>query len=127
MFKFKKYLSILLVVALMAGIAPAFAQSRYGLTQSDAIETTTALALPAGTWVYSLKLYADAGNSFAGVYDAATVGTCTAATIVDELGEATQYDSVEIKYEKPKYFATGVSVVMSTGVLIIDYGPEPTN
>lgn len=127
MFKLKRILSILLVIALLVAVMPAFAQSRYGIRTSDAVQTSTALVLPAKTWVYGIKIFADAGNSFAGIYDVATLGAANYTNVVDEIGEATQYDSAEIKYAKPKYFANGVTVVMTTGVFFIDYGPEPTN
>ena len=121
----KRIVLVLLAIALMVGSTPVFAQSRYSLKTSDAVETSTALVLAAGTWVYGIKIFADASSSFAGVYDCATLGDASASTLVDEIGEATQYDSAEIKYSKPKYFADGVTVVMTTGVLQIEYGPQP--
>jgi hypothetical protein len=121
-------LAVMLIIAFYA-VAPmesVEAQARYGLQRSSAVETSTALVLPAKTWVYGMTIFADAANSFMGIYNAATLGACTATTVKDEIGEATQYDTAEKWYAKPEYFADGVSVVMSTGVGFIYYGPEPS-
>ena len=126
MVKFKIILAILLVMLLSMATVSAFAQARYGIRTSAPVETSTSLVLPAETWVYGIKIYADAGNSFMGVYDVATFGAATNANVEDEIGEATQYDTAESWYPEPKYFANGVSVVMSTGVGFIHYGAEPT-
>ena len=126
MFKFKKIL-VLAMVILLAAAAPAFAQARHGVQSTKGIESSVALKLSAGTWVYGIKLYADAGSSFATIYDAATYVFKTVADAVDEIGEATQYDSQVIWYPKPIYFASGVSVYIATGVVYIFYGPPPSN
>ena len=110
---------------LMINVVPVFAQARHGTRLSAAVQTSTALVLPASTWVYGLKIFADAASSFMGIYDAATLGACTDETVKDEIGEATQYDTAEKHYAKPVYFTNGVSVVMTTGVGWVEYGQEP--
>lgn len=126
MYKLKSILAIL-VIALLLFVTPAFAQARYSLKVSVPIETSTALVLPAGTWVYGVKVYADANSSWAALYDVATIAGADAdeTTRKEELGEATQYDSVEIMYETPIYYTNGVTVKMTTGICFIYYGAEP--
>ena len=122
----RKLLWIAVILVLLAGVSPAFADSgRYGTQLSVAVQTSTALVLPADTWVYGITIFADEASSFMGVYDAATLGACTNATVKDEIGEATQYDTAEKHYTKPIFFTSGVSVVMSTGVAWVEYGPAP--
>lgn len=127
MFKMKgSFIAILLIVGLVATSMIAYAASgRYGIKISDPVETSTALVLPAGTWVYGIKIYADASNSMMALYDTATVAAALVGNAVDEIGEATQHDSKTVWYPKPKYFATGVTVNMVTGVGFIYYGPAP--
>jgi len=125
---FKKVFLILLVAAfVLAGGSPVFAQARYGLTPSNVIETDTALAVAADSWVYELHLYADASNSSASLHDVATVAACSMANAVDDIGEATQYDDTVHILEKPVFLDNGGTVKMTTGQLIIFTGPAPTN
>ena len=126
MFKLKRVSLILLAIVLFVWVTPVFAQARYGLRVSAPIETNTDAALPAGTWVYGIKIYADASSSYMGINDAATVSAATVANTKDDIGEATQYDTAETWYAKPMYFTNGVSVQMSVGTGFIYYGPEPT-
>jgi len=122
--RINKTLSLLLVMFLLA--TPVFAAGeRYGTQFSDAVETTTALVLPANTWVYGTKLFADEASSFMGVYNSATLSNCTGSTVKDEIGEATQYDTAYNVFPKPILFTSGVSVVMDTGVGWIMYGGAP--
>ena len=125
MFK-KRLIALMLVLALACSVTPAFAQAR--VKSTTGIESNSSLELPANTWVYGIKLYADASNSFMAIYDAAAVAvTDTGANAIDEIGEATQYDSVEVWYPKPIKFVNGVSVIITTGVGFIFYGPAPSN
>ncbi len=126
----KKVLLVLVMAGLLMAYAnpapkPALAQARRGLFTSSAIETSTALVLPAKTWVYAIRLFADQASSVPGLYNTATLGGATASTVKAEIGEATQFDTEEIKYNPPINFPNGVSVIMSTGVLLIDYGATP--
>lgn len=127
MYKWKRVLAISLVLMFAAGISPVFAQARYGLTPSDAIEVSTSLVAPAGSWVYGWTIFADAGNAYAGLYDCATFYDGANTTVVDEIGEATQWDKEENWFTKPIYFTNGVSVVMpsAVGVVVVWTGPEP--
>lgn len=133
MFKLKRIVPLLLMIAMLVLIAvPASAgpptSARRGLSTSDAIETSTALALPAGTWVYGVTLFADDASSFAGLYDTATLEAANATNMKDELGEATQYDSkTKFGPPYPLYFKDGVTVIMATGVLTISFGGSPQN
>ena len=131
MFKLKRILPVLLIVLCMLLVSSAPAQAaqptyaRYGLQKSAAVQTSTALLLPAGTWVYGLEIFAEASSSVRGIYDAATLGTATDDTVVSEIGEATQYDSKTVLFSRPIYFTNGVTVVMSTGVGFVLHGPQP--
>jgi len=126
MFNFRKLMSLVLVLAFVFCTTPAFSDARHGIQSSGPIETSTDAVLPAGSWLYGVKLYADAGSSWMAVYNIAAVAAGTpVTTIVEECGEATQYDSVEIWYPKPIYLSAGASVVISTGVGILYYGPPP--
>lgn len=124
--KFKLILVGLMLLALCA--TPAFAQSRFGVQSTGPIEASADLKLPADTWVYGIKVFADASSSVMAIYNAATYNAGTEGNLdIDEIGEATQYDSVEVWYPKPIFFDTGVSVFITTGVGYIFYGPPPAN
>lgn len=126
MYKLKKFLPILLLVAMLLLAGPAYAQARYGTQMSAAVETSTALLLPAGTWIYGMTIYADsAANAFMGVYDSATLGGCTNDTVKGETGEPTQYESTYTPLPGPVFCKNGVSVVITVGVGWVHYGPEP--
>ena len=126
MYKFKKIL-VLALVMLLAVSAPAFgARARDGIQTTNGISTSTALVLPAGTWVYGVKIYASAASSAIAVYDAATYVGSTIADAIDEVGEATQYESQVVWYPKPIYCANGVSAYILAGVGYIYYGPPPS-
>ncbi len=130
MLKFNKILlSIVLVLVVSMFISsPASAQARFGIRSTGAIESATDLKLPAGTWVYGTRIYADASSSWMAVYNAATyaAGDNDLSLIIDEIGEATQYESQTNWFKKPIYCSSGVSVQITTGIGIIFYGPEPT-
>ena len=126
MFKLKSFVSLVLILALAFCATPVFAQARYGVQSSGAIESHSNLELPAGTWVYGIKLYADASSSWMAVYNSATTEG-QEAYIIDEIGEATQYDSQVVWYPKPIYCANGVSVRILIGTGYVYYGPAPTN
>lgn len=124
----KLFLTIILVLLF---VSPVFAQARYSLQASDAVEISTDNVLPASTWVYGWKIYADETSSWAALYDNATatadLAACDETTRVDEIGEATQYDSVTVWFPKPIFFSEGVSIKMTTGVAYVFYGPPPTD
>ena len=130
MFKFKKVLSMIVLALIIAvsSVLPAFAQARYGVQTTGAYEISENLILPAGTWVYGVRLYADESSSVAVVYNAATFaeGEADITLKIDELGEATQYNSQFITYPKPIYCENGVSVGITLGIMFVYYGPEPT-
>jgi len=123
MSKFKIFLALMLV-GVLAFASPAIAVSNNRLQSTGAIEASSDAELPAGTWVYGISIYADAASSQMALYDSLTVAAAIGSE-VDEVGEATQYDTKTIWYPKPLYFATGVSVYIETGVGIIYYGPPP--
>jgi hypothetical protein len=125
---FKKLLTMFLVLIMMVAfiIPSAYAQARYGLKMSSAIETNTDLVVAAGSWIYGIKIFADESNSYMGLSDAATVSAATSANLFDDIGEATQYDTQVIWYPKPRYVTNGLSAQMSTGLGVVFYGPEPT-
>ena len=134
MFKFKRLLPVIVLVAmLMLCVTPAQAAvptyARYGLTASNAIEVSTDLVVPAGSWVYGWKIFADSASSVAALHDSATFQAASASNIVDEIGEATQYDDTTTWFERPIYLVNGGSVVMvgSLGTVNIWTGPQPTN
>ena len=120
---FKKLLSVLLVAGLLLASAPCYAQARYSLSRATC-ETSTASLITGPVWVHGLSIFADAANSFAGVYDVATLYDTSTSNLRDEIGEATQYDRCEIMYDDPVYYSTAVTVVMTTGVLTVYYGPR---
>lgn len=131
MFK-RKIFTVLAILSLACLLSvPAYAQARYGLrtsrpVQVDAVVTDNAgNAMDYPVWVYGIRIFADANNSFMGVYDADTTGECDDTTVRDEIGEATQYDTAVKMYDKPIFFSDGVAVIMTTGVGFIIYGPEP--
>ena len=124
------FLAVFAFIAVCANVMPVAAQSRFGLKSSGPIEADADLKLPAGTWVYGARIYADAASSYMGLYNNVTVagGQSTAnngTQWMDEIGEATQYDTAEILYPSPIYFSNGVSVGITTGVGWVNYGPEP--
>jgi hypothetical protein len=123
----KKICSVLLAVILaFAMITPVFAGiGHYGLRISKAVEANEALILPAGTWVYGMKVYADAASSFMGVYNSATMGACTNDNVIGEVGEATQYDTETQMFPVPIFCSEGVSVVIGVGVGFVFYGSAP--
>ena len=137
MFKLNKVFLIVLALVLVwaVGVAPAFAQARYGTRTSQTIETTGIAiddkgnAMDYPVYVYGISIFADAASSYMGVYDCDTLLELASASIYpkDEIGEATQYDTEERWYTTPKYFSDGVGVIMFTGVGFIHYGPEPTD
>ena len=124
-----KLLKALLAVAflLMLSAPPAQAQARYGLSVSDAVTANDDLTLPAGTWVYGWKIFAEAATAYANLIDAATSAEGIASNIVDEIGEATALDSTTNWFEAPIFFTNGVSVQVPSGVgtVFIYYGPQP--
>lgn len=128
---FRKILSIMLIVSFAIVLTgnSASAQQRRTIRSTGAIESNQDAILPAGTWVYGLKIYADEANSVMSLYDAATAPIYSAADELDqrreEIGEATQYDSKIEMFDNPRYFEDGVSVMMSTGIGFIYYGPSP--
>ena len=129
----KKVFAILAVIGMLALAAtPAFAvDGRNALKASQKIEATGVMTDGAGntmdysTYVYGVSIYADDASSFVGVYDCDTTAELIAATIYPkvEIGEATQYDTEIIWFPSPIYFDDGVSVIMSTGVALVYYGP----
>ena len=130
MAKFKKFniLLALTLVCLLSFSMVALAANPSRIRSTKGIETSSTastLGLDSGTWVYGVRLYADASSSFVTLYDATTYVDKTVADAIDEVGEATQYESVTIWYPKPIYFENGVSVYIATGVAYIFYGPEP--
>lgn len=122
--KFKKLL-ILLIVGLFVFSSSAFAVDSSRLRSTTGIESSAALVLPAGTWVYGVSIYADAASSQVALFDSATIADTTASSAIDEIGEATQYDTETHWYPTPIYFENGVSVYIATGVAVIFYGPPP--
>lgn len=121
----KLLLVLLMAVVLLWAATPAYAQARFGLQPSDAVETSTSLVLGPGTWMYKAVLFADAASSFAGIADAAAFQDLSSTTVVDEIGEATQFDDTVHTYDPPIYLTNGASVVMSVGTLILFSGPHP--
>ncbi len=128
MFK-RKFLVVIAILMLLAMVgSPAFAQARYGVRISASVEVPTDAVLPAGTWVYGWKIFADDTNSTAGIFDAIAAvaqGTVTIADLKGDIGEATQYDSKTEWFPVPIFFANGVSIKMTTGIVWIYYGPHP--
>ena len=129
MAKLKKFSILTLALVCLLSLStivlaanPSRIRSTKGIEESS---TASTLGLSGGTWVYGVRLYADASNSFATIYDATTYDAKTVAEAVDELGEATQYETVTVWYPKPIYFENGVSIYIATGVAYIFYGPEP--
>jgi len=120
--KFKRLLLALILVIFM--IAPCFAQARYGLTVTP-VATDTASALGAGTWVYGIGIYASSAAAAIGIYDTATLGAASNTNVKGEAGQATQYVSTTVWFEKPIYFSTAVTAIVNNGVGFIYSGPEP--
>ena len=137
MFKLKKVFLMVLVLALVwaVGIAPVFAQGRYGTKTSRPIESTGILTDADGNtmdyavWIYGLTIYADAASSFIGVYDCDTFDELISVTEYarDEIGEPTQFEATSVWYAKPEYYSDGVGAIISIGVGFVKYGPEPTS
>ena len=138
MVKLKKIFSIIIVLAFIISFlsslsAPVSAQKRYGLRTSRPRETTgifiddSGNTMDYGVWIYGIKIFADAANSFVGFYDCDTTAELIADTTYpkDEIGEATQYDTAERYYSTPEYYSDGVGAIMATGVAFVMYGPAP--
>jgi hypothetical protein len=124
-------LVLVLVIAFLCA-SPAFAQARYGLHTSRPLESTGVFtdrdgnAMDYAVWIYGVKVYADAATSELGIYDCDTVQEIAdGETAVDEIGEASQYDTAERYYPQPIFFSDGVTGVIATGVGFVIYGPEP--
>ena len=115
----KKYLLILFLAICLIITSPLHAQSRFKRKRLSAT-VDTALLLPAGTWVYGIGIHASSASAQMGIYDSATLGA--ASSPIDEVGEATQYKTVDRPWAEPIYFANGVTVIISNGVAFIDYG-----
>ena len=115
----KKYLFILVISLCLAVTSPLSAQQRFKRKRLSAA-ADTALLLPAGTWVYGIGIHATSASAQMGIYDSATLGA--ASSPIDEVGEATQYKTVDRPWAEPIYFANGVTVIISNGVAFIDYG-----
>lgn len=127
----RKFLVVLLAVAVLLSVAaPAYAltSARRGLQTSTAQEAT-AVVYTDPTWVYGITIWADESNSYMAVCNEDTLAETVASTvtILDEIGEASQYESATEWYPIPKYFSDGVSVIIFTGVGFIHKGPAPTN
>lgn len=121
----KKLLSTLLVAIFLLWTAPVLAQEEYGLEVSADMEAT-GIAFDETSWVYKIAIFADATNSYMGLYNVNTTTELQAASEPeDEIGEATQWDTAERSYEKPVYYSDGVGVVIFTGVGFIWRGPQP--
>lgn len=118
---------MLLALCITLCATPAFAQSRYGVQSSGLLTGKNNLVYSAGTWVYGWKVYASSASSYSTLYDAVALDTDIAEPefIIDELGEATQYESTEVWFPKPIQFARGVSVRCITGAAIVFVGPAP--
>lgn len=129
----RKFMLLFLALAVSVFLAsPAYAQARFGLHVSQPIESTgiatdaDGVTMDYGVWVYGIRIFADASNSFMGIYNADVVATdLTKANCKDEIGEATQHDTAERFYDKPMYFSDGVGIVISTGVGWVIYGSAP--
>lgn len=111
----KKFLSILLISAIVLWTLPVFAQASFP-TKSKKVETDTADLYSGPAMVWGISIYADAASSFMGVYDCSTIGATTDANNKDEIGEATQYDTATRWYPDGMEFKTGVTVIIATGV-----------
>jgi len=129
--KVKGFLAVLAALALLLNVSPAFAQARYSTRTSQPLESSGIFTDEDGNemnyavWVYGVEIFADEASSFMGVYNTTTVGAATAATVKDEIGEATQYDTATRFYEQPRYYSSGVVGIISTGVGFVHYGPQP--
>ena len=129
----KKVLGLVLALALLVNIAPAFAQARFGTRTSRPIETSGIMIDQSGNtmdysvWLYGVTVYADAASSYVGLYDCDTVTELLHSTIYPryEIGEPTQYETTTVQFDTPKYFSDGVGAIISTGVAFVEYGPEP--
>lgn len=129
MSKFKNVLALLLVLilAVVMNVPSAMAQARYGIRSTGVLTSKNNLVLPADTWVYGWSIWPSSANSYAALYNAAALDTDAAEpeAIVDEVGEATQYDTKTVWFPKPILFTNGVSVRVVTGTAIVFYGPPP--
>lgn len=127
--KIRIFLSVLVMTAMLLSFASSpketYAQSRYG-NKVKAIDTSEAVTLPTGSWVYGISVYASSANAEFGVYDVATLAASGASNVKGEVGEATQYETTDKPFKVPIYFTNGVTGVVRNGVGFIEYGPEPS-
>lgn len=124
MVKLKRMLAILLVIVLMAGLTPVFAQARFGLTVTP-VATDANSSLGAGAWVYGIAIYASSANAIFGIYDYATIADAGNTTVKGETGQATAGLTTIVWFTKPIYFSTAVSCKVTNGVGFIYSGAEP--
>lgn len=78
-------------------------------------------SIGAGTMLYGFSVYSDSAGGTAAIYDASTVGSISATVstattsyvnaIVDEIGEATQYDTAYSDWISPRKLSTGFTMV----------------
>ena len=113
----KRILLILLVVLLLS-VNPLSAGTKWKILRQS-VSTNTALLLPAGTWVYGISLHATSTNAQMSIYNSATLGGTS--TPIDEIGEPTQYNTVDFPWPDPIYFSNGVTVIISNGVGFVSY------
>lgn len=131
----KKIMFMVLALVLLFGVSAFASTGRYGTRTSQPLETTGifndqgGIAMDYSVWVYGVTIYADAANSYVGLYDCDTTVELNATTIYPryEIGEPTQYETTTEMFTKPKYFDDGVGAIIFTGVAFIEYGPEPTD
>lgn len=116
--KMRKALCVLMVLLLMAGASPLSAAIRYR-TMRMSVATSTALVLPAGTWVCGIGMHATSASAQMGIYNSATLAGAT--TPIDEVGEATQYNTIDRPWVDPIYFNNGVTIIVENGVGFVDY------
>jgi hypothetical protein len=118
----KKLLIALMVLALMAGFV--YAEADRTITHKMKVVAAANTVVSAqGTVLYRVTGYASSSNAVYGIYDAATLGTCTATTVKVEGGEATQYDSLTtIDFGKEGIpLDTGLSIVTTTATVVVEY------
>lgn len=118
----KKFIAVLMVLALMAGFAFAEAD-RTIKHKAYVVAAANTVVLTQGTVLYKVTGYASSANAVYGIYDAATLGTCTATTVKVEGGEASQYDSLTPLDFGPEGlpFDTGLSIVTGTATVVVEY------